>query len=77
MKKVTLFTIFLNSIFIFAQKFTIVDYFQLLPDTLKHGYELKLNKSIWESISCADYTINPIVDVKNGYIEIIDEGTGG
>mgnify|MGYP005842838991 CR=1 FL=1 len=76
-KKVFIFVVLFYTKFVLAQKLTIVDYFNILPDSLKYGYELKLNKAIWQINSNAEYIIYPIVDLKNGYIEINDEGTGG
>jgi hypothetical protein len=60
-----------------AQNKNVIDYYKTLPDSLKKGYNLSFSNNKWMSSSCADYEIFPTVDIKNGYIEIYDEGTGG
>ena len=61
----------------FAQKLNVLDYFDKLPDSVRMSYKISKNKGKWISTSTAEYEINPIVDLRNGYIELIDEGTGG
>lgn len=68
---------FFVSISVFAQKKSVVDYYKLLPDSLTHNYKLSFSNNKWVSQSSADYEIYPTVDIKNGYIKIYDEGTGG
>ncbi len=78
MKKLSLLIfLFVFTININAQNFNIVDYFRLLPDSVTHGYPLTYENNKWKSKSSVDYPIYPTVDIKNGFIEIIDEGTGG
>ncbi|MBN2891790.1 MAG: hypothetical protein JXL97_07980 [Bacteroidales bacterium] len=60
----------------FAQK-TVIDYYKILPDSLKHDYNLKFVENKWQTMSCVDYEIYPLVDISNGFIKITDEGTGG
>ena len=62
---------------IFAQKLSVLDYFDKLPDSVRMSYKISNSKGKWVSTSIAEYEINPIVDLRNGYIELIDEGTGG
>ncbi len=73
-----LFTLVLLSViftnFSLAQKKSVVDYFRLLPDSLNNGYELFYKNGKWFTVSID--TIYPTVDIRNGFIEIKDEGTG-
>lgn len=83
MKKILLLLFFLSVILsVNSQNFSVLDYFKLLPDSLVHGYKLYKKNNIWFTHSWAEYEneyieIKAIVDIKNGYIEINDEGTGG
>jgi hypothetical protein len=56
----------------------VVDYFRLLSDDDRRGYTLKQkNETTWVAISPLEEQLNIVVDRKNGFIEIVDEGTGG
>ncbi|WP_154657247.1 hypothetical protein [Hugenholtzia roseola] len=56
----------------------VVDYFRLLSEEDRRGYTLKQkNETTWVAISSLEDELNVIVDRKNGFIEIVDEGTGG
>ncbi len=62
----------------------ILDYYSLLPEKLLSinslggfKYSLKKAKGGWITHSLAGYGLQPVVDIKNGYIQIDDEGTGG
>ena len=62
----------------------VVDYYNSLPKTFFSDkdlgdikYPLYKKGDTWFSQSLADREFNPIVDIKNGYIEFNDEGTGG
>ncbi len=78
MKKIILSSfILIICIFSFSQNLSIIDYYRLLPDSLIHYYEIFYKDNKWYTNSCAEYEIEILVDIKNGYIEINDEGTGG
>ncbi len=78
MKKVILSTIIIViATSLFAQKMTVLDYFEKLPKDVRFAYEIENIEGDWVSQSNADYEIKPVVDIINGYIEIYDEGTGG
>ena len=62
---------------IFAQKLTILDYFEKLPEEMRLFYKIENAEGEWISRSTARYEIKPTVDIINGFIEIQDEGTGG
>lgn len=62
----------------------VYDYYQSLPESFFYDadlgdikYTIQQNEGSWTSKSIAGHEISPIVDIKNGYIEINDEGTGG
>mgnify|MGYP005839187629 CR=1 FL=1 len=62
----------------------IIDYYKTLPDSFFTDvdlgdikYSLLKRRDKWISKSIADYEFEVIVDIKNGFIEINDEGTGG
>ena len=78
MKKIA-FTLFLALLMLslFAQKLTVIDYFEKLPPEIIDDYKIENAEGEWISKSNAGYEIFPTVDIINGYIEIIDEGTGG
>ncbi len=53
-------------------------YYRRLKEPYRSGYELKENKGQWTSMSPdTEEPIAAVVDLKNGFIEIVDEGTGG
>lgn len=53
-------------------------YYRRLKEPYRSGYELKENNGQWTSMSPdTEEPIAAVVDVKNGFIEIVDEGTGG
>ncbi len=62
---------------IFAQQLTVFDYFEKLYEDDKISYKIENIEGEWISQSNAGYEIKAKVDIINGYIEIIDEGTGG
>ncbi len=76
-KQIFIFGLILLSIQAMAQKKNVVDYFRLLPDSLKHYYSLEYKNGKWFTESVAEYQITPVVDIRNGFIEIQDDGTGG
>lgn len=53
---------------------TIIDFYNLLPGK---KFELEQKRGKWITKSCADYDIEPLVDLRNGYLSIEDPGTGG
>ncbi len=62
----------------------VVDYYNSLPkiffsdkDLGDIKYPLYKKGDTWFSHSSADNEFTPVVDIKNGYIEFNDEGTGG
>ncbi len=61
----------------FAQQLTVFDYFEKLYEEEIISYEIENIEGEWISNSNAGYEIKAKVDIINGYIEIVDEGTGG
>ena len=64
------------------KKLNIINYYQLLPDKELLNYENKRYKLIyknkkWVTNSFAGIEFETVVDIKNGFIEIDDQGTGG
>jgi len=62
----------------------IVDYYRSLPESFfadkdlgNTKYPLLKKDNQWFSKSLGGYEFAPLVDIKNGYIEFNDEGTGG
>lgn len=62
----------------------VYEYYQSLPESFFYDtdlgeikYTIRKKENAWVSESLAGYEIPAIVDIKNGYIEINDEGTGG
>lgn len=62
-----------------VSKKNIIYYYQKLSIKELGGYKfpLKFVNKKWVTYSSADYELYPVVDTKNGYIYIEDEGTGG
>jgi len=60
------------------KQMTILDYYRLLPDGVMNKYEIKNNGVKWTVITDGDYTapMDPVVDLKNGYIKIEIENKG-
>jgi hypothetical protein len=58
---------------------SILDCYNSLPENLlgDNKYRIELKNDIFVSRSVANYEIEPIVDLQNGYIKIMDRGTGG
>jgi hypothetical protein len=79
MKKLLAFLLLIFSTEAFSQKSPqgVVDYFNLLPEDLR-VFSLKQKNGKWTSISpITEEEISTVVDAKNGFIQITDEGTGG
>ncbi len=74
-KQIFIFGLILLSISALAQKKNVVDYFHLLPDSLKH-YPLEYKNGKWISVSDVDYEVIPVVDIQNGFIEMQPRGLG-
>lgn len=62
----------------------IYDYYQSLPESFFYDADLGENKyviqkkeGVWICKSTSGNNFSPLIDLKNGYIEINDEGTGG
>jgi hypothetical protein len=63
----------------------VLEVYEILPEELffideymgNVKYGLSYNNGKYSSVSLAEYSFDVIVDIKNGYIEISDEGTGG
>ena len=72
MKKIA-FTLFLALLMLslFAQKLTVIDYFEKLPPEIIDDYKIENAEGEWISKSNAGYEIFPTVDIINGYIEIM------
>ncbi|MBN1531112.1 MAG: hypothetical protein JXA20_00480 [Spirochaetes bacterium] len=67
-----------------AQGGSILDYYRALPGELFAGpsgtgyrYTIDFTKGKYVTKSDAGYEIHPVVDLRNGYISITDNGTGG
>ncbi len=59
-------------------KRTVLDYYNMLVPPYDPGYPLQEKNGKWRTRSrITEQPINAVVDIKNGYIEIEDEGTGG
>jgi hypothetical protein len=62
---------------------TILEAYQSLPlkvfsyDGKEHRYPLEQNGNKWCTKSTVGYEMEATVDLENGYIEIVDRGTGG
>ena len=53
-------------------------YYRRLKEPYRSGYELKENNGQWTTLSPdTEEPIAAVVDLKNGFIEIVDQGTGG
>lgn len=81
-RKILFFCLFFSSLS-FSQ--TILDYYNEYFKLIKSGkikdnldfYKISRKNNIYYTISCADYEMDVIVDIKNGYLALVDEGTGG
>jgi hypothetical protein len=57
---------------------TVVDLYHLLPESIIGSrYKLTLRETTWYADDEEGISRRAIVDIKNGYIKISDEGTGG
>jgi len=62
---------------------TVLDVYQSLPkeafalDGTQHRYEIAQLGNKWKTKSIVGYEMDVVVDLENGYIEIVDRGTGG
>lgn len=54
-------------------------YYRRLKEPYRSGYELKERNGTWttQSPDTGEPIASVVVDIKNGFIEILDEGTGG
>lgn len=80
MKRILLiFVLLLITTIVFAGELTVLDYYKLLTkDVLKTGkFEITNKNGKYFTNSNADYEFEVIVDIKNKYLEIEDQGTGG
>lgn len=58
-------------------KLTVLDYYRQLKDDYDPGYPLRQKGGKWVTVSpLSEQDIDATVDLKNGFIEVIDEGTG-
>jgi hypothetical protein len=60
---------------IHAQKRNVLDYYKMLP--VNNEYKISHSDNIYTTSGITETPFEIIVDLKNGYIEIEDEGTGG
>ncbi len=59
-------------------KLTVLDYYQRLKGVYDPGYPIQKKGNKWVSVSPAtEEAIEATVDIPNGFIEVVDEGTGG
>ena len=62
---------------------SVVEVYQSLPieafmhDGARHRYSLAPLGNKWKTKSTVGYEMDAVVDIENGYIEIVDRGTGG
>ncbi|NTV80512.1 MAG: hypothetical protein HGA24_03715 [Candidatus Aminicenantes bacterium] len=58
---------------------SILDCYHSIPEDLlgDHKYRIEFKNDSFVSRSVADYEIKPHVDLQNGYLKIVDRGTGG
>ncbi|RMG67234.1 MAG: hypothetical protein D6722_13505 [Bacteroidetes bacterium] len=59
------------------QRKSVLDYYRSLKPPYASPYALRQEGERWLTTSTADYEIEATVDLRNGFIEIVDEGTGG
>ncbi|WP_282775457.1 hypothetical protein [Phaeodactylibacter xiamenensis] len=55
----------------------VLDYYRSLEPPYNSPYELTQKENKWIAESTLEMEVDATVDLKNGFIEIIDEGTGG
>ena len=55
----------------------VLDYYQSLEPPYSSFYKLTLKGEKWVTQSSADYEIEAVVNIPGGFIEIVDDGTGG
>jgi hypothetical protein len=60
-----------------ANRKNVLDYYRSLEPPYNSPYELTQKGSKWVAESSLEMELEATVDLKNGFIEIIDEGTGG
>ncbi len=76
MKKVVLIVAFcLGVLSVFAQHLNVIDYFRLLPDSLRDFYTIGYKDGKWH-VPChgiPNCFLKPKVDLKNGFIEIVND----
>lgn len=58
-------------------RMNVVDYYRSLEPPYDPGYPLKQSGDQWLTESLTGDPLEAVVDRSNGYIEIVDEGTGG
>ena len=60
---------------VFAQPMNVIDYFRLLPDSLRNYYKLEYQNGQWRvpCLSTAGCFYQSVVDVKNGFIQIVND----
>ncbi len=56
---------------------SVLEWYQDCPDATVLEYALSEKDGKWVTQSTAEYEIEAKVDVKNGYVELMDDGTGG
>jgi hypothetical protein len=79
MKNILISLLFIFSVEAFAQNAPqgVVDYFRLLPEEIR-TFSLRQKAGKWVSLSpSTEEEVLTVVDTKNGFIRITDEGTGG
>ncbi|MFC4262786.1 hypothetical protein ACFOWM_07860 [Ferruginibacter yonginensis] len=75
MKKIIAFTWLIALCNITHAQAKIVQYFKKLPAEQQHGYKINFKNNQYNVV--ADNQCSITVDEKNGYLKIIDDGTGG
>ena len=60
---------------VFAQPMNVIDYFRLLPDSLRSYYKIEYIDGQWRSpcLSAQGCYYQTVVDVKNGFIQIVND----
>jgi hypothetical protein len=67
-----------------SRDLTVLDYYVMIPARLlsinpeyPSKFTIRQKQGRYTADSSADYEIYPVVDIKNGYMNVTDDGTGG
>jgi hypothetical protein len=64
---------------LFPPNKSILDWYHAIPKRLldDYKYQIRLKNNVFVSRSRTGYEVKPIVNIQNGYLKIMDGGTGG